>query len=972
MKTLQTEILVLGGGATGAGCARDAAMRGFKTILVEKRDLSSGTTGRYHGLLHSGGRYVVRDPHAARECIEENRILRRIMPHCIEDTGGFFVLTPEDDENYAVRFLQGCRTAGVPVEEISTAQMLKKEPLLNPQIRACYRVPDGSADSFLASESNAESARQHGASILNYHEVTSLTRLNDRITGAIVFDRVHDESITIEADLVINALGAWCGQIAQTAGVPITIIPGKGVMLAANHRIVNTVINRCKMPSDGDILVPAHTVAIIGTTDTPIDDPDRMAIEPWEVELMLSEGEKLIPGFRSMRFLRAWAGVRPLYKEVLEHSNANREVSRAFALLDHATRDGVEGLVTITSGKWTTYRKMAETTLDLVCRKLDVIRPCRTAVELLPGADHVKHYLGLPLAKTEQNQAFGSLVCECEMVSLEEVKESIARSDAHTFDDIRRDSRIGMGPCQGGFCTLRTAGLLHDLRATRVEATNASLRDFLQERWKGVLPVLWGQQLRQERLDELIYHSTLNAAALPGNPSTGLASQNYEKPARPAEPNTKESLKRTSKTTLLSTPGPDKDVVIIGAGLAGLAAAWQAAERGLKVKVVSKGMGALYWNAGTIDVLGQFRGQPVFQPGAAVDELILEQDKHPYTLAGIEALPHALAALQELAQEEGYPLRGGLETNWLLPTALGTFRTTCLAPDTMTAGSMNPEHLQDPTLIAGFANFGDFSPGLIAANLRAQGCPVEPVMIDLPALNARNFISSRLLASLFEEPAFRDEIVEAIRPRLNGAVRVGLPAVLGMDHAAEVLHQLEQHLGVHVFEIPSLPPSIPGIRLARMLIRAITKRGGQVFDGMMACGFSSGSGTVESIHTEAPLRQKPHRGGQFILATGGILGGGIQAGYEGVLQETVLNLPIQAPTDRQEWVEREFFSTNGHPVFSCGVAVNHQFRPIDPDGKIIYGNVFCAGSLLAHSDAIRERSLEGIALVSGYRIGQLV
>ena len=152
MEKIDTEILVIGGGATGTGVVRDLAMRGFKTLLVERRDLSHGTTGRYHGLLHSGGRYVVKDPLAARECISENRILRHIMPQCIEDTGGFYVLTPMDDTDYADLFLRGCRQADIPVEEISIQQMLQAEPLLNPNIQRCFRVPDAAADSFLASE----------------------------------------------------------------------------------------------------------------------------------------------------------------------------------------------------------------------------------------------------------------------------------------------------------------------------------------------------------------------------------------------------------------------------------------------------------------------------------------------------------------------------------------------------------------------------------------------------------------------------------------------------------------------------------------------------------------------------------------------------------------------------------------------------------------------------------------------------
>src|SRR4030065_2357339 len=117
MRHIRTDVLVVGGGATGTGVLRDLALRGFKCTLVERRDLAFGTTGRYHGLLHSGARYVVKDPIAARDCIAENRILRRIMPHCIEDTSGFFVLTPWDDLSYVPGFLSGCHQAGIPVEE---------------------------------------------------------------------------------------------------------------------------------------------------------------------------------------------------------------------------------------------------------------------------------------------------------------------------------------------------------------------------------------------------------------------------------------------------------------------------------------------------------------------------------------------------------------------------------------------------------------------------------------------------------------------------------------------------------------------------------------------------------------------------------------------------------------------------------------------------------------------------------------
>jgi glycerol-3-phosphate dehydrogenase len=532
MRKLQTEVLVIGGGATGAGVVRDLAMRGFDCTLVEKRDLTHGTTGRYHGLLHSGGRYVVKDPDAAEECIRENRTLRRIMPHSLEDTGGFFVSTPWDDPDYADAFLQGCASAGIPCEEISVGQMLKEEPLLNPDIGRCFRVPDAAADSFLATQLNAESAREYGAAILNYHEVKHLLRQGDRVVGALCYDLVKDEEVTISASMIVNASGAWAGRIAGTIGVEVNVVPGKGTMVAVNHRILNTVVNRCKMPTDGDIIVPVHTVAIIGTTDERVDDPDRFAIEPWEIQLMLDEGEKLVPGFKQMRMLRAWAGVRPLYQETVAADT--RDVTRAYTLLDHESRDGVGGFVTITGGKWTTYRLMAEVTTDSVAQNLGPRRDCRTHLEPLPsllGEEKRYHYLGARLAHTEEKASFGELICECELVTRADVEHSVEKLGAQTFDDIRRDLRLGMGPCQGGFCTYRAAGIVHALRGPAVGESNVALRDFLQERWKGLMPILWGAQLKQERLDELIYLSVLNADHLPGEASSRLGPEMYLLPA---------------------------------------------------------------------------------------------------------------------------------------------------------------------------------------------------------------------------------------------------------------------------------------------------------------------------------------------------------------------------------------------------------------------------------------------------------
>ena len=146
-------------------------------------------------------------------------------------------------------------------------------------------------------------------------------------------------------------------------------MPGKGIMIAMNHRLVNTVINRCTMPADGDILVPIRTVSVIGTTDIHVEDPDHWEITREEVQAMLEAGENLVPGFRQARALRAWGGVRPLYQDTAPADD--RDITRAHTVIDHSAADGVGKLVTIVGGKFATYRLMAEETVDEVCRQLE-------------------------------------------------------------------------------------------------------------------------------------------------------------------------------------------------------------------------------------------------------------------------------------------------------------------------------------------------------------------------------------------------------------------------------------------------------------------------------------------------------------------------------------------------------------------------------------------------------------------------
>ena len=518
MAQLQAEILVIGGGATGAGVAWDAALRGFDVVLVERGDLAEGTSGRFHGLLHSGGRYVVKDPVAAEECVVENAILRRVIPDCIEDTGGLFVTTPDDDPAYGDRFLEGCRETALPVEEIDVAEALRREPRLNPGILRAFAVPDASIDAWKTVSSLARGAAAHGARILTYHRVIDLHGSNGAVTGARVRNELTGDELDIEAGFVLNASGAWAAQLLHMAGIEdVGVVPGKGIMIAMNHRLVNTVVNRCTMPADGDILVPIRTVSVIGTTDIHSSDPDDIPVTQAEVDQMLDDGERLVPGFRNARALRVWAGVRPLFQDAKTAAVTDtRDVSRTHAVVDHRARDGVDGLLTMSGGKLTTLRLMAQDIVDAMCAQLGEERPCRTAEERPPGNEDGEHYrLGSRLGRREATLQDEQLICECELIGRRRLEEAIRTRGTLNLDDIRRVLRLGMGPCQGGFCIYRATGIMHSVDRLDGEQAAAALNGFLQERWKGVWPILYGDQLRQARLDDWIFQGLLDVEHLP-------------------------------------------------------------------------------------------------------------------------------------------------------------------------------------------------------------------------------------------------------------------------------------------------------------------------------------------------------------------------------------------------------------------------------------------------------------------------
>ena len=515
---MEYDVIIIGGGITGAGTARDCAMRGLKTLIVERFDFTAGATGRNHGLLHSGARYAVTDQESACECIGENMILRRIARHCVEETDGLFITLPEDDLAYQSVFVDSCLKAGIHAEVIAPDEALRLEPSVNRSLIGAVKVPDGAVDPFRLTIANVYDARLHGAEVLTYHEVTSILKENDTVVGVEVFD-AHNKIIkTFRSRLVINAGGIWGHRIAGMAGVNVNMYPAKGALLIFGHRVNNMVINRCRKPADADILVPGDTISLIGTTSSrlPYDQIDDMKVTPEEVDILLREGAKLAPELTHTRILRAYSGVRPLV--AADNDPTGRNISRGIVCLDHETRDGVSGFITITGGKLMTYRLMAEWATDLACRKLGVDAKCWTAQICLPGSEETDHLpdkgLGAKAAKgrhgarsvniTVKDKADESLVCECEGVSVAEVKYAVETLDARNISNLRRRTRLGMGTCQGELCACRAAGLVAGANGCSRSSVE-DLASFMNERWKGVFPIAWGDALAEAQFTSWIY-----------------------------------------------------------------------------------------------------------------------------------------------------------------------------------------------------------------------------------------------------------------------------------------------------------------------------------------------------------------------------------------------------------------------------------------------------------------------------------
>ncbi len=380
-----THVVIIGGGGTAIATMYDLCLRGFKVTLIERGELTSGTTGRHHGQLHCGARYAMGDRNIAKECMIESSILRKIAPNAIEYNMGMFVALNDDDMQYKDKFIECCLASSIPAKQIPVSLALEYENQLNENIKAAVLVPDGTIDPWRLVLSFASGAMlTQRATIKTYTEVIGINKKSNYIESIKVINHTTNKKEIIKADVFINATGPWAGSVAKMAGIKIEVTPSPGTMLAAKGRIANMVVSRLHKAGDGDIVVPQRQLTIIGSTQWISDNPDTNRVPKQDIDFLNKSACQMFPNFKNLEYHTAYSAARPLFGSYKKDEDI-RNLSRDFVAIDHDKDDGINNMISIVGGKATTLRAMGEVVSDMLCKKIGIDKQCLTSSTPLPN-----------------------------------------------------------------------------------------------------------------------------------------------------------------------------------------------------------------------------------------------------------------------------------------------------------------------------------------------------------------------------------------------------------------------------------------------------------------------------------------------------------------------------------------------------------------------------------------------------------
>ncbi len=405
--------------------------------------------------------------------------------------------------------------------------------------------------------------------------------------------------------------------------------------------------------------------------------------------------------------------------------------------------------------------------------------------------------------------------------------------------------------------------------------------------------------------------------------------------------------------------------MVIGMGLAGMASALFSVNRGLSV--VQVGMtGETVFSSGLLDLIGT---HPIEErkswsdPWAAIEVLVRDIPNHPYARLKMEDIRAGFEEVLSLLQEGDLPYCRRKEKNCEFITPLGTIKRTYCVPETMWPGVKALEE-RKPCLIVDFSGLKDFSASQIVSALQNKWPSLRAVRIPFPGNDfMKEIIPGEITAQTLEVPGNRETLAESLRQQVRNAHAVGMPALLGINRSHEIVAELGERVGVPIFEIPTFPVSVPGLRLSETFKRRLTVKGVQQFQqnrvleikGGPDGGFLIGIGFNE---IESTVRAKA-----VILATGRFLGKGLYADRKRI-RETIFDLPVSQPEDRTKWHCKDFLDPRGHAVNRAGLEVDSSFRPLSEFGTPAYEMLFAAGSILAHQDWKRMKCGSGLAIAT--------
>jgi len=518
------DVIVIGGGVTGAGVARDLSLRGLSVLLLEKGDWGAGTSGSSSWMIHGGLRYLEFDWDTTRlSCIDAGNIVT-IARNLVSRIAFIVPVLPHDVNNIErVETALEIYDRYQPFKHshlhrrLTAEEARQVEPGLTSELVGAVTMEEWGVDPHRLVFANVQDAVVHGARALNHTAVTSLIQDGGKVIG--VRYRGADGAMSeARARVVVNAAGPWVPEVGAMAGVHVELRPAKGVHIVYPHRISNFSISAESV--DGrDLLMMAHAgFTLVGTTDDDFyGDLDSVDVLEDEVDYLLQGIERVFPAIRQYRPVRTTAGVRPTLFKWRKYED---ELSRRHEVIDHSG-EGADGLITIAGGKLSMYRVMAEETSDAVCRKLGHQAACTTATQPLPGnesepepAAALASRCGVPaLAVMRLQSRHGTdaekvldeggtsrLVCRCEPVTEAELIHAVRHEQVRTLGDAFRRVGLASGPCAGATCTARAAEVVGRELGWSVARTREEAVAFRRGLWLGRAPVLDSTGWAQEEL----------------------------------------------------------------------------------------------------------------------------------------------------------------------------------------------------------------------------------------------------------------------------------------------------------------------------------------------------------------------------------------------------------------------------------------------------------------------------------------